>query len=162
MTFIIDNGWNVTEFDYKGFKYQIRSKGMKGMKVHIFNPGLIGDWTNKVLYTERYSFIKPEQLKHIAENVIDRIIKLINKQNGITKTDVTFYVNGNRHFISIVQNLPDIPGMRVGDAVINWTARTKDYSANSLAKYIREKNTGYVATSLNHYLRVGLIAPKND
>lgn len=161
--FIDEKGWNVSEYEYKGFKYQIRSRGMNGMKLHVFNPGLIGDWKDAVLFTDRYSFIKPKQLQDIAENVIDRIFDLINKQNGMLKCDVQFTVNkyNNRKF-SIVHNLPEISGLSIEDAVNSWVARTDDYSAASLAKYINSKDTEFMAVSLNHYLRKGFKKPKNN
>jgi len=163
MTFITEDGWNISEFEFQGFKYQIKSRSMKGMKLHVSNPGLIGDWKDAVLFTDRYSFIKPDQLHDIARKVIARIIALINSENGILKADIQFTVNKyNTRKFSIIHNLPEIKGMSLSDAVDNWAARTSDYSANSLAKYIRDKNTGFIAVSLHHYLRKGLNKPIND
>jgi len=150
-----EKGWNVTEYDYKGFKYQIHSKGMHGMKVHVFNPGLIGDWKNQVLFTVGYSFIKPKDLQNIAINAIDRILDLCNPDNGLMKGDMTFNVSGKQHSISVVHNLPETKGLSFNDAAYSWMARTNDFSSRSFCDYINGKDTEYKALTLHNYLRKG-------
>lgn len=155
MTFITQNGWNVSEFEFQGFKYQIKSKGMHGMKLHVFNPGIIGEWTDTVLFTDRYRFVKPQQLHDIARKVISRIIALINKENGMLKCDIKFDIDKKRYSFSIVHNLPDVPGLRIEDAVQNWIFRAEEYTGADLCRYIASKDLEFIAVTLNNYLKKG-------
>lgn len=73
--------------------------------------------------------------------------------NKITRSEIRFKVNINhgkftdqRKFNFIIyHNLPNIPGLRIEDALDNWTARTRVFTANAFCKYILSKNTGCMA-----------------
>jgi hypothetical protein len=64
----IDGLWNTTEFDYRGYKILIKSQKGKGMKAHAFLP----DNPNKVDFTLRYTFIKPDVLLAKVKSKIDK------------------------------------------------------------------------------------------
>ncbi len=61
----------------------------------------------------------------------------------MTNSTVNFNVHDEPRSFNIVHNLPDVPGLRIEDALENWLARTDDYSADSFVKYIRSKETDY-------------------
>jgi len=61
--------------------------------------------------------------------------------------------NGNIQF-TIIHNLPEINGLSLNDAVINWSARTTKYTAFSLARYIMNKHTEYVAMTEYQYRKL--------
>ena len=50
----------------------------------------------------------------------------------------------NGHKFTVVHNLPDVPGLRIQDAIANWEVRTSKYTAESLINYINSKNTGFI------------------
>jgi len=47
----------------------------------------------------------------------------------------------------IYHNLPDVHGLNIETACINWFYRTKGYTIWSLCNYINDKETGYVAAA---------------
>lgn len=58
---------------------------------------------------------------------------------------VKFNVNGVPVEFNIYNNMPDIPGMRLSDAVTNWLARTDEIADWALCEYINSKNAGFHA-----------------
>lgn len=61
----IDGIWNTTEYEYLDTKIMIKSKDGKGMKAHCF-------WQGKVIFTERYSFVRPDYLLNRMKNKVDK------------------------------------------------------------------------------------------
>lgn len=59
------------------------------------------------------------------------------------KANIKFKVDGKPIEFSVYHNLPQIRGLSIKDAVVNWSARTKKYTDKSLCKYIMKKQTGY-------------------
>lgn len=72
----VDGYWNTNEYIYKGWKIMTKSRINKGFKAHAFQPN-----SDKVEFTLRYLFIKPDRLIHKMKNKIDKIeaSKLINE-----------------------------------------------------------------------------------
>lgn len=64
-----------------------------------------------------------------------------NWNRGVVK----FNLNGKPVEFNIYNNMPDIPGFRLSDAVDNWLARTDDLSDQSLCDYINIKDAGFKA-----------------
>lgn len=54
--------------------------------------------------------------------------------------DIYFNVGKKHHTFTIYHNLPQVQGMNVEDAVINWVMRTVRYTPESLCKYIVSKD----------------------
>lgn len=59
---------------------------------------------------------------------------------GLMKSDVSFEVYNESISFSIVHNMPEIKGLSFNDALNNWLARTTEYTAESLCKYVKSKN----------------------
>lgn len=63
----------------------------------------------------------------------------------ITKSEVEFNV-GKKHIkFTIIHDLPNKAGLSFDNALQNWIARTTDFTAESLCKYILSKNTVHIA-----------------
>lgn len=62
----IDGNWYTTEYKYKGRRILIKSGEGKGIKAHVFLEN-----SDKVQFTLRYSFIKPEDLIKKVKAKID-------------------------------------------------------------------------------------------
>ena len=73
----IDGEWHTTGYDYKGYRILIKSRKGGGMKAHAFD---VFPNSDKVLFTLRYGFIKPEKLLSKVKSKIDLIIK--SQPNG--------------------------------------------------------------------------------
>lgn len=58
---------------------------------------------------------------------------------------VRFSIEDEITEFNITHNLPDVRGMSIEDAVVNWLFRTDDYSVESLCDYINDKDIGHVA-----------------
>lgn len=52
---------------------------------------------------------------------------------------------------NIVHNLPDVPGLCIEDALVNWSARTSEITAESFCEYVNSKNTGFVCITEDRY-----------
>lgn len=63
----IDGIWHTSEYSYRGRKILIKSQKDKGIKAHVFFEN-----SDKVDFTLRYNFIKPEQLIVKVRNKIDK------------------------------------------------------------------------------------------
>lgn len=63
--------------------------------------------------------------------------------SDIFNTTIKFNVDDEPVEFTVEHNLPDISGLSMTDAVHNWTARTKEYTAESLSEYINSKNSGH-------------------
>lgn len=64
--------------------------------------------------------------------------------NGImVSSTVEFNVGQRKIRFNVVHNLPDVDGLSLTDAVTNWAARTKVFTAASLSDYINKKGFGY-------------------
>jgi anaerobic selenocysteine-containing dehydrogenase len=66
----IDGEWKTTFNMYNGYPIIIKSRTGKGIKVHVSDP----IDANKVLFTLRYVFIKPDALLAIVRAKIDKYI----------------------------------------------------------------------------------------
>lgn len=64
----IDGDWNTSKYYYKGHEILIKSKPMHGMKAHAFDKD-----GQKVLFTLRYKFIKPESLLEKVKTKLDKL-----------------------------------------------------------------------------------------
>lgn len=73
----------------------------------------------------------------------------------LLKGDIQFTVkqNGKKEKIkfSVIHNLPETPGLSLMDAVENWLIRTKKYTAKSLCKYVKNKQTGHACMTVEEY-----------
>jgi len=65
---------------------------------------------------------------------------------NLINATVKFKVGKKPIEFNVEHNLPNIPGLSFNDAVVNWVYRTDDYTAESLSKYINDKDT-------EHYCR---------
>lgn len=70
-------------------------------------------------------------------------LKLTNKVFGGS--------DGNDYVITVAHNLPEIFGLSFDDAFENWLVRTKEYTAESLCKYVASKKTGYTCITKEEY-----------
>lgn len=68
------------------------------------------------------------------KNLINSTISFYVGKQGKKKKKIEFNVN---------HNLPEVPGLSLNDAVVNWSARTNTFTAQSLSDYINGKNTGF-------------------
>ena len=66
----IDGSWMTSEHSYENRKILIKSRKGKGMKCHVFLPS-----SERVDFTLRYKFIKPEDLLQKAKDKVDRQCK---------------------------------------------------------------------------------------
>lgn len=67
---------------------------------------------------------------------------------------IQFEVNGKKYQYIIVHNLPDTFGMNIEGALDNWLARTNNFKAKSLCKYIMSKDNSFVAMTESQYNRI--------
>lgn len=70
------------------------------------------------------------------------------KDQEWSRGSVQFNVNGKPVSFFIYNNMPNIPGMRLSDAVTNWLARIdgeEDCADKSLCNYINSKDAGFHA-----------------
>ena len=58
---------------------------------------------------------------------------------NLIKSWVSFDVNEQHVEFEIIHNLPNVPGVCFDDALENWLARTAEYTAESLCRYILSK-----------------------
>jgi hypothetical protein len=68
-------------------------------------------------------------------------------KNKLTRSQITFKVDGVPHELDIVHNLPNQFGLSIENALDNWLARTKDYTEEAFIKYINDKNTAFICVS---------------
>lgn len=61
----------------------------------------------------------------------------------MTKADIKFKVSRKRVRFYVYHNLPNVKGLSMDDAVVNWIYRTHIHTAESLCDYINNKQTGY-------------------
>lgn len=61
------------------------------------------------------------------------------------KGEVEFKVNEKKIQFVVYHNLPDQFGCSLESAVINWSVRTDEHTAESLCRYIKSKQSGFVA-----------------
>lgn len=59
-----DGLWNTTEYEYKGKRIQLKSRVNHGIKFHVWHE-------DKVLFTQRFRFAKPEYMLKRAQQRID-------------------------------------------------------------------------------------------
>ena len=78
----------------------------------------------------------------------------MSKPDDLHLYTISFEYNGERYSFRIYHNLPDVPGLSMKDALINWIARTDEVTEESLCKYIESKNTGYDCLSLKEFKAV--------
>lgn len=71
-----DGIWKTTTHLYKGRKILIKAQKNKGMKAHVFYPD-----SDKVEFTRRYRFIKPDVILQVVKDKIDGKEKE-NKKNS--------------------------------------------------------------------------------
>lgn len=76
----IDGFWMTSEFFYKQWKIQIKSRKNHGMKCHAFLPD-----QDKPVFTLRYSFITPTRLLTKAKLKIDKLITENGKDSTLQK-----------------------------------------------------------------------------
>lgn len=70
------------------------------------------------------------------------------------KFEAGFDIERQGHFIVIVyHDLPDVPGLNIDGAFVNWVHRTKEYTSVSFADYINSKShmTGNKAYTVIEY-----------
>ena len=67
------------------------------------------------------------------------------------KSLVSFKLNKKPIAFTIVHDLPGVFGMSFDDALANWLARTSVFTAENLCEYIRSKNTGHMAYTLEQW-----------
>jgi hypothetical protein len=65
----------------------------------------------------------------------------------LKKSTVEFNVGTKRVSFNVWHNMPNTLGLSLVDAVNNWAVRTKEYTPESLCKYIASKNTGHICTT---------------
>lgn len=62
-----DGIWNTHTEGYKGYVIMTKSRAGHGMKYHILKD-------DKVIYTKKYSFIKPSYMVELAKERIDKLV----------------------------------------------------------------------------------------
>lgn len=62
----LDSTWITSQYEYKGRTILIKAKKGKGIKCHVLYPD-----SDRVEFTLRYIFIRPERLLEKAKNKID-------------------------------------------------------------------------------------------
>ncbi len=67
------------------------------------------------------------------------------------KSEVSLNVGGKQVKFSVIHNLPETFGLSFENALENWMHRTDTFTAKSLVKYIKSKNTGYIAMTEKKY-----------
>ena len=67
----------------------------------------------------------------------------------LIKSWVSFDVEKQHVEFEIVHNLPNVPGICFDNALENWLARTTEYTAESLCKYILRKEPYRIAKPIN-------------
>jgi len=75
-------------------------------------------------------------------------------ENTLFKSEVHLEGNdevGKTIKFNIIHNMPDVPGLRIEDAVENWIPRTDKYTANSFCEYVNSKNTGFICMTEGAY-----------
>lgn len=72
----------------------------------------------------------------------------------LQKADIEFKVNGKPVSFSVVHNLPSVFGLNISGAVDNWLVRTKEYTADSLCKYVMSKDPSFVCMTMRQYNRL--------
>lgn len=70
---------------------------------------------------------------------------------NLTCTVISFDTKERQISFKIYHNLPNISGLSLHNAVTNWSVRTNLYTAESLVKYVRSKNTGYLIYTEEEY-----------
>ena len=70
---------------------------------------------------------------------------------NLKSATVEFNVNNKKTSFIVYHNLPDIQGLSLGEAVINWVNRTIHFDAKSLCDYIKSKNTGYICMTEKNF-----------
>ena len=76
----------------------------------------------------------------------------MEKTRKITESVIKFTVNGKRDVeFKIYHSLPNIPGLRIEDALDCWLMRTNIYTAESLVRYIRDKGTTELVLTEKQY-----------
>lgn len=67
------------------------------------------------------------------------------------QADISFDVNGKPKKFSVFHNLPEKRGLSINDALINWQARTKKFTARSFCNYIKSKDINFIALTQKEY-----------
>ena len=81
-------------------------------------------------------------------------MKKLTPKLSLERTVIEFKIGDDLHKFTVVHNLPEISGLSLDDAVCNWFVRTKDYSADSLCKYIMSKETDYVCMTEDQFKKI--------
>ena len=68
----IDGWWYTHQHEYKERKILIKLRRNHNIKFHIFHPN-----SDKVAWTKKYTFMKPEAMLQKAKNLIDLKEKLL-------------------------------------------------------------------------------------
>jgi hypothetical protein len=64
---------------------------------------------------------------------------------------VEFKLDGKPNAFVVIHNLPNVKGLSIEDAVMNWIYRTRKFTAENFCQYIRSKNTGHVCYTQEEY-----------
>lgn len=70
------------------------------------------------------------------------------------KTIVSFYVDGVKHQFPVYHKMPKVFGLSLECAVNSWCMRTKDYSPESLIKYIKSKDQNTIIFTENQFKKL--------
>jgi len=79
-----------------------------------------------------------------------------------SKGDVKFNLGKKPISFSIYNNLPNVPGLRLEDAVTNWLARTDEYTDESLCAYIMSKDINLRAYTASQFANILLEIMKEE
>ena len=72
----------------------------------------------------------------------------------INVTNFSFVVNNEKKSFKVYHNLPDVHGLNINDAFINWVYRTPEYTAESFCDYVCSKGSGYFCITQEQYDRI--------
>ena len=67
---------------------------------------------------------------------------------------ISFKVDKIPHAFTVYHNLPNVFGLSIEAAVMNWIHRTRTFTAENFCAYIRSKNTGHVCLTEEEYSSV--------
>lgn len=84
---------------------------------------------------------KKERKIYSDDTLMEAVVELKHKKKGKIK-------------FKVIHNLPEVPGLRIDDALQNWIPRTDTYTAKSFCEYVNSKNTGFICMTEDAYNKI--------
>ena len=78
----------------------------------------------------------------------------MKKKSEYFMAEIRFNVGKRKISFNVVHNLPETFGLSMDCAVESWVHRTNKYTAESLCKYINDKDTGYVCMTEKEFMEL--------